>query len=133
MNYVHIYVNVGEIKITFCRIKSGEYYCSGNDLRNFTRIAPETNPQKTANDAQKVLKYVSNSMSFPVSKIPQSSVYLWATSVLQKHQRWYSAEGLATLFGQSSYTFISLLSTDCFIRIGTLPSTLEIFFAVTFK
>ena len=71
---------------------SGEYYCSGNDLGNFTRIPPE-GPQKMANDARKVLKYVSNSMSFPVSQIPQSSIYLWATSVLQKLHGWYSPRG----------------------------------------
>ena len=66
---------------------SGKYYCSGNDLGNFTRIPPE-GPQKTANDAWKVFKYVRGSMSFPLSQILQSSVYsfLWATSVLQKHK-----------------------------------------------
>ena len=71
---------------------SGEYYCSGNDLGNFTRIPPE-GPQKMANDARKVLKYVSSSMSFPVSQIPQSFVYLWATSFLQKNQGWFSLRG----------------------------------------
>ena len=30
---------------------SGEYYCSGNDLGNFTRIPPE-GPQKMANDGK---------------------------------------------------------------------------------
>ena len=64
--------------LTGCR----EYYCSGNDLRNFTRIPPE-GPQKMANDAQKVLKYVSRSIFFCIV-IPQSSVYsfLLATSIL---------------------------------------------------
>ena len=71
---------------------SGEYYCSGNDLGNFTRIPPE-GPQKMANDARKVLKYVSSSMSFPVLQIPQSFVYLWATSVLQKNQARFSLRG----------------------------------------
>ena len=54
---------------------SGKYYCSGNDLENFTRIPPE-GPQKMANDAWKVFYS-----------------FLWATSVLQKHQGWYSPRG----------------------------------------
>ena len=36
---------------------TGDYYCSGNDLSNFTRIPPE-GPQKMASDARQILKYV---------------------------------------------------------------------------
>ena len=42
---------------------SGEYYCSGNDLGNFTRIPP-------TNDAWKVLKYGSSSMSLLYHRFP---------------------------------------------------------------
>ena len=34
---------------------TGDYYCSGNDLSNFTRIPPE-GPQKMASDARQILK-----------------------------------------------------------------------------
>ena len=34
---------------------TGDYYCSGNDLSNFTRIPPE-GPQKMAQDARAILK-----------------------------------------------------------------------------
>ena len=34
---------------------TGDYYCSGNDLSNFTRIPPE-GPQKMASDAKEILK-----------------------------------------------------------------------------
>lgn len=53
---------------------SGNYYCSGNDLSNFTRIPPE-GPQKMANDARKILKYVSNSMSVLISHIPHLFIH----------------------------------------------------------
>lgn len=35
---------------------AGDYYCSGNDLSNFTQIPPE-GPQKMAADAKEILKY----------------------------------------------------------------------------
>ena len=36
---------------------AGDYYCSGNDLSNFTQIPPE-GPQKMAAEAKEILKYV---------------------------------------------------------------------------
>ena len=36
---------------------AGDYYCSGNDLSNFTQIPPE-GPQKMAADAKETLRYV---------------------------------------------------------------------------
>lgn len=35
---------------------AGDYYCSGNDLGNFTQIPPE-GPEKMAADGRKVLKW----------------------------------------------------------------------------
>ena len=34
---------------------AGDYYCSGNDLSNFTQIPPE-GPQKMAEEAKGILK-----------------------------------------------------------------------------
>ena len=34
---------------------AGDYYCSGNDLSNFTQIPPE-GPQKLAAEAKQILK-----------------------------------------------------------------------------
>ena len=36
---------------------AGDYYCSGNDLSNFTQIPPE-GPQKMAADAKEILRCV---------------------------------------------------------------------------
>ena len=36
---------------------AGDYYCSGNDLSNFTQIPPE-GPQKMAADAKEILRWV---------------------------------------------------------------------------
>lgn len=44
---------------------TGDYYCSGNDLSNFTRIPPE-GPQKMARDAREILKkFVAHFIDFP--------------------------------------------------------------------
>lgn len=44
---------------------TGDYYCSGNDLSNFTRIPPE-GPQKMASDARQILKkFVAHFIDFP--------------------------------------------------------------------
>jgi peroxisomal 3,2-trans-enoyl-CoA isomerase len=44
---------------------AGDYYCSGNDLSNFTQIPPE-GPQKMAADAQESLReFVSTFIHFP--------------------------------------------------------------------
>lgn len=40
---------------------AGDYYCSGNDLSNFTNIPPE-GPQKLAKDSRELLKYVHTSL-----------------------------------------------------------------------
>lgn len=37
---------------------AGDYYCSGNDLSNFTQIPPE-GPQKLAAEAKGILRWVS--------------------------------------------------------------------------
>ncbi|KAL9974342.1 hypothetical protein ACROYT_G011366 [Oculina patagonica] len=44
---------------------TGDYYCSGNDLSNFSRIPPE-GPQKMANDARYTLRdFVAHFIDFP--------------------------------------------------------------------
>ena len=82
---------------------SGKYYCSGNDLGNFTRILPE-GPQKMANDAWKVFKYVRGSMSFPLSQILQHLfIHSCGLPVFFRSIRVGThPEGLAALFRQSS-------------------------------
>ena len=44
----------GSIKVLLIT-GSGKYYCSGNDLSNFTKIPPE-GPQKMAEDARETLR-----------------------------------------------------------------------------
>ena len=77
----------------------GEYYCSGNDLGNFTRIPPE-GPQKMANDAQKVLKYVSRSISFSASWFPNHLFIhsCWLPAFSRSTRVSTPPERLATLF-----------------------------------
>ncbi|XP_067857879.1 enoyl-CoA delta isomerase 2, mitochondrial isoform X2 [Heptranchias perlo] len=44
---------------------SGDYYCSGNDLTNFTNIGPEGMEQKSKNSGALLKKYVSHYIDFP--------------------------------------------------------------------
>ncbi|XP_051871918.1 enoyl-CoA delta isomerase 2, mitochondrial isoform X3 [Pristis pectinata] len=44
---------------------SGDYYCSGNDLSNFTDIGPEGMEQKSKNSAALLKRYVSHYIDFP--------------------------------------------------------------------
>ncbi|XP_060705938.1 enoyl-CoA delta isomerase 2, mitochondrial [Hemiscyllium ocellatum] len=44
---------------------SGDYYCSGNDLSNFTDIGPEGVEQKSKNSGELLKRYVSHYIDFP--------------------------------------------------------------------
>ncbi|XP_072366103.1 enoyl-CoA delta isomerase 2 isoform X1 [Scyliorhinus torazame] len=44
---------------------SGDYYCSGNDLSNFTDIGTEGLEQKSKNSAELLKRYVSHYIDFP--------------------------------------------------------------------
>lgn len=44
---------------------NGDYYCSGNDLSNFTNIAPENMEQLAKDSAARLRKYVSCYIDFP--------------------------------------------------------------------
>ncbi|XP_067910622.1 enoyl-CoA delta isomerase 2, mitochondrial isoform X2 [Heterodontus francisci] len=44
---------------------NGDYYCSGNDLTNFTEIGSEGMEQKSKNSGELLKKYVSHYIDFP--------------------------------------------------------------------
>ncbi|XP_048448628.1 enoyl-CoA delta isomerase 2-like, partial [Rhincodon typus] len=44
---------------------NGDYYCSGNDLSNFTDIGPEGIEQKSKNSGELLKRYVSHYIDFP--------------------------------------------------------------------
>ncbi len=53
---------------------AGNYYCSGNDLSNFTNIPPE-GPQKLAAQAKEVLRYVDISCVVTYCAIKSCSTF----------------------------------------------------------
>ncbi|XP_059801652.1 enoyl-CoA delta isomerase 2, mitochondrial isoform X2 [Hypanus sabinus] len=102
---------------------SGDYYCSGNDLSNFTNIRPEGMEQTSKDSAALLKRYVSHYIDFPkplIGVINGPAVGV-AVTILGLFDIVYATDGATfhtpfSLLGQSpegcsSYTFPKMMGT----------------------